>query len=305
MPTRLSELVAKGIAHPPSGLDQQIAYEVYMGSSAYAVSSDTSDLDVYGFAIPNKDLIFPHLRGEIDGFGPKGHRFNVYTEYGLKDDVACGGEGREYDYSIYSIVKFFSLCSENNPNMVDALFIPNRCILHMTPIGQMVREKRHLFLTKRIYHTCKGYAYQQLHKLRIKNPSPNSKRYADVIKYGFDPKFAYHIVRLVDQCHQILTEGDLDLERNCEKLKSIRRGEWTVEQIEQYFDRMEATLAKVVEESSLPWGPDMAAIKELLLDCLEQHFGTLEGCVVRSDAATEFFREVDAARDRYLKRITE
>lgn len=292
MPPKLSELVAKGLAHPPSGYDQLIQLEAYMGSAAYGVSSDTSDLDVYGFLIPAKDMVFPHLRGEIEGFGKKGNRFEVYTQHAIKDPAAAGGTGKEYDYSIYSIVKFFQLCSENNPNMVDALFVPDRCILHMTPIGQMVREKRHMFLTKRIYHTCKGYAYQQLHKMRIKNPSEDSKRFESVQKFGFDPKFAYHIVRLVDQCHQVLTEGDLDLERNREKLKAIRRGEWTLEDIEAYFNRMEATLAKVVETSTLPWGPDMEKIKGLLLDCLEQHFGSLTGVVVRQDKAQAVITQI-------------
>jgi hypothetical protein len=38
-----------------------------MGSVAYCVSSDTSDVDVYGWSIAPKDDLFPHLRGEVPG----------------------------------------------------------------------------------------------------------------------------------------------------------------------------------------------------------------------------------------------
>ena len=63
---RLSE---KGLTHPESFIVSNTMYETIMGSVAYGVSSDTSDMDVTGFCIPHKDMIFPHLRGEIPGFG--------------------------------------------------------------------------------------------------------------------------------------------------------------------------------------------------------------------------------------------
>ena len=52
-----------------------------------------------------------------------------------------------------------------------------------------------------------------------------SNREKDIVKHGYSTKFAYHIVRLLNEVEQILTEHDLDLERNREQLKSIRRGD--------------------------------------------------------------------------------
>lgn len=163
----VKELYDKGIAHPPAWLPENTHYLTMMGSVAYGVSSDTSDSDIYGFAIPTKDELFPHLRGEIIGFGSLkhgGNRFSNYQEHHLKDPDALGGKGRDYDLNIYNIVDYFQLCMENNPNMVDSMFTPDFCVLHITRIGQMVREKRRIFLNKRSYHTFKGYAYQQLKK---------------------------------------------------------------------------------------------------------------------------------------------
>jgi predicted nucleotidyltransferase len=139
-----------------------------MGSVAYGVSSDVSDLDVYGFCIPPKDIIFPHLAGEVFGFGTQIKRFEQFQQHHIKDPSANGGEGQEIDVAIYNIVKYFQLCMENNPNMIDSLFTPTRAVLHCTEVGNMVRDARKMFLHKGSWHKFKGYAYSNLHKMDTK-----------------------------------------------------------------------------------------------------------------------------------------
>lgn len=115
---------------------------------------------------------------------------------------------------------------QNNPNMIDVLFVPRRCILYSTQVGEMIRSNRKMFLHKGSWHKFKGYAYSQLSKAENSIPAEGTKRREDYDKYGYSLKFAYHVIRLLDEIDQILTEGDLDLTRNKEQLKSIRRGEW-------------------------------------------------------------------------------
>jgi len=153
---------------------------------------------------------------------------------------------------IYSIVKFFQLCMENNPNMVDALYTPASMVVQSTQVGQLVKESRDLFLHKGCWHKFKGYAYSQLHKIDIKNPEPGSKRAELVEQYGYDVKFAYHVVRLMQEVEMILAEGTLDLVRCNEVLKAIRRGEWTEAQIRQYFTDKERQLEDLYHKSALP-----------------------------------------------------
>ena len=293
MPSKLKDLAARRLCTPPSFLPEAIQMEVYMGSSAYGCSSNTSDLDVYGFYIQDKEVIFPHLQGHIDNFDESPNYFENYTEHHIKDLSAQGGKGVEYDYSLQGICKYFKLVMQNNPNMVDSLFVPLRCIMFITPIGQMVRDNRHMFLHKGCYHKFRGYSFQQLHKMRIKNPSADSKRKEAFDKYGFDPKFAYHIVRLLNECEQILVEGDLDLERSKEQLKSIRRGEWTIDQIENYFRDNEARLQTLYDNSKLPYDPPVDKIKQLLLNCLEQHFGSLDKVITTVDPARKVISEIE------------
>jgi len=115
------------------------------------------------------------------------------------------------------------------------------------------------------------------------------KRQLTYQTHQMDLKFAYHIVRLLNEIEMILIEGDLDLERNNEQLKSIRRGEWTLAQIKEYFFSKEKDLEKLYIESKLPHSPDEPRIKKLLLNCLEEYFGTLENCIVEPDKAVEYF----------------
>jgi len=269
----LQKLKSKGLLDCPEWLVDNVHYLTIMGSNAYGVSSDVSDEDIYGFCIPNKDMIFPHLRGEIPGFGKRYEIFETWQQHHIEDKDS----GKEYDFQVFSIVKYFDLCMACNPNIIDSLFTPRRCIIHTTQIGELVRENRKLFLHKGAWHRFKNYAYSQMHKIDIKDPK--GKRKVMVDKYGLDLKFAYHVVRLLNECQMILDEYDLDLERNREQLKSIRRGEWTLEQVKDYFGEKEKILEKSYSESKLPIGPDENAIKDLLLKCLEHHFGNLDKAV--------------------------
>jgi hypothetical protein len=107
----LQRLTDRGLIKPPRWLPGNAQYETIMGSVAYGVSSDTSDVDVYGWAIPLKEDIFPHLRGEVPGFGRQARRFEQYQEHHVQDQDALAGHGRSYDLTIFGIVKFFPLFS--------------------------------------------------------------------------------------------------------------------------------------------------------------------------------------------------
>jgi predicted nucleotidyltransferase len=283
----LQKLKSKELIHCPEWMVDSVHYLTIMGSQAYGVSTDTSDEDIYGFCIPKKDMIFPHLSGEIIGFGRQQERFGVWQEHHIEDKEAR----KEYDFAIYSIVKYFSLCMECNPNMIDSLFTPQRCILHSTSIGDMVRENRNLFLHKGAWNKFKNYAYSQMHKMDIKNPK-QGKRKESLDKYGFDVKFAYHVTRLLGEIEMILIEGTLDLERNREQLKAIRRGEWTIEQIKQYFTNKEKQLENLYINSKLPAIPNENKIKELLLNCLEHHYGNLDKIIHIEGRYETILREI-------------
>ncbi len=262
---------------PPYFMENNIQLEVLMGSTAYGVSSDTSDMDIYGFVMPPKDYVFPHLRGEIKDFSTEGKSFKNWQQHHIDDAEAR----KQYDLCFYSIQRFFRLCMENNPNMIDALFVPRRCVLFSTGIAERVREKRQLFLHKGCWQKFKGYAYSQLNKMQTKKPE--GSRVKIIEEFGYDVKFAYHVVRLINEVEQILTTHDLDLEASREQLKAIRRGDWSIEQVRAYFDEKEKSLETVYHESSLPYSPDEGLIRDLLMECIEHHYGSIDAVPKNDD----------------------
>jgi predicted nucleotidyltransferase len=248
-----------------------IIYEVIMGSFAYGVSNATSDMDVYGVCVPPSEIIFPHTIGYINGFGPKPENFENAQQHHIKLN------DKEYDVSIYSIVKYFHLCSDNNPNMIDSLFVPDRCITHIDNVGRIIRDNRQLFLHKGTYHRFRGYAHSQMSKIRTKTPI--GKRKELVEKFGYDVKFSYHLVRLMEEAEQILIEHDLNLEKSKELLKTIRKGEWSFEELTEYFNKKEQILNEVYINSTLRKYPDYNKLKTILLTCIEEHYGSLNGLI--------------------------
>jgi predicted nucleotidyltransferase len=289
----IKKLVQHGTAHPPVWLPDGVSYLTMMGSFAYGVSDDTSDRDVYGFCFPPVEFTFPHLAGEIPGFGRHLQRFEQYQEHHLRDPNEIG---KTWDITVYSIVKYFDLVMQCNPNMIDSLFTPPKCVMVLGGAALLMRENRHLFLSKKAWHTFKGYAYQQMHKMDTK--APTGARKERVEEFGMDTKYCYHLVRLLDEVEQILTTGTLDLEHAREQLKAIRRGEVPVAEIKALFYAKEKSLETAYAESKLPHTPREAEIKVLLMQCLEHHYGTISQAVAAESKYQEFATGVRRLMDK-------
>jgi len=291
----INQLIKNKLIAPPSFIPNNIVYLVTMGSHAYGINKKDSDIDLYSICLPPKEIIFPHLNGEIFGFDLQIKRFEQYSQHHIMYNKL------EYDIVVYNIVKFFRLASDGSPNCIDALFVPANCIRYITETGNMIRENRHLFLSKKLWHTYKGYSFSQKHKMLSKT-FENSKRKEEVQKFGYSVKYACHLVRLLNEIEQILTEGDLDLQRNREQLKSIRRGEWKMEDIENYFNDKEKQLEKIyLESQAIPMKIREGEIKQLLIDCLEHHYGSLSSICPQPDRYLKALREIKLVVDSSLQ----
>ena len=94
----VDHLVKQKLIQPPAWLADNVHYLTVMGSLAYGVvdtndESATSDYDLYGFCIPPREIVFPHLAGEIWGFWkfkdgmPKNH-FRQFQNHHVFDPTA-------------------------------------------------------------------------------------------------------------------------------------------------------------------------------------------------------------------------
>lgn len=291
----IKRLYEQNTIQPPKWILNSIHLLVHMGSEAYGVSSNNSDIDVYGFCVPPRHIVFPHENKVIMGFDIDYPKFDQWQQHHCLDK----SNQKEYDFNVFNIVKYFRLLTDNNPNILDSLFVPRRCILHSTQLGEHVRDKRKEFLHKGSYHKLKGYAYSQYSKIKNKTNSSNPKRHETINEFGYDTKFAYHVVRLIEECHQILMEHDLDIERNREVLKSIRRGEWSFERFDEYFKTQEKVLEEMYAKSDLRSKPDEVFIKNLLLECLEMAYGSLDKAYKEDQNVEKLISEMDQVLMKY------
>ena len=91
----------------------------------------------------------------------------------------------------------------------------------------------------------------------------------------------------------------MDLMRHSEQLKSIRRGEWSLDKVKQYFADKEKSLENLYLSCALPERPDVAQIRQLLLESLEAHFGSLDAIVTKTDKATQALTAIKQVLNEY------
>lgn len=128
-----------------------------VGSRAYGTHTPESDYDYRGALVP------PALCDS--GFL---HKFEQ------KERLAGYGE----DSIAYDLRKFFSLCANCNPNVVECLFVPDDLVVVDTKWGRLLRENRYKFLSMRAKDSFHGYAYSQLKRMK------NHKAWMDQEKSG-------------------------------------------------------------------------------------------------------------------------
>lgn len=250
--------------------NESISMLTVMGSHAYGTNTQTSDWDFYGFVVPPAEFIFPNIAGRMSGFGKQLNEFNQFQGQHL-----LNSDSQEYDLTIYNITRYFQLCMDGNPNMIDSLFTDSESLLYSDNIGSIVRENRKLFLSQKCYHTFRGMAFS--HISRLKNRERVGNRSALIEKYGYDVKDASHIVRLVLELKQILFDGDLDLKRDPEFVLGVKNGNWTKQQVIVWFEDMMKSLEEYVSSGNVypPYSPDEKRIHSLLAWCLEEKYGSL------------------------------
>lgn len=81
--------------------------------------------------------------------------------------------------------------------------------------------------------------------------------------------------------------------------KRTRKIKWTNQRLdaEKIFSGHQlgvgnGQIEKLYNESKLPYSPDENKIRELLLSCLEEHYGNLNNCIVREDKTREILRQI-------------
>lgn len=173
----------------------------------------------------------------------------------------------EWDVVVYEARKFFRLLQKGNPNVLTLLWTEPQYMIKTTPAGQMLCDRRALFVGKHVYHSFIGYAKGQLHRM-THTPGPEAymgaKRKALLDRFGIDTKNAAHLIRILRMGIEFLVEGELHVLRaDNNELLEIKRGEWSLERISAESDRLFALAQEAYVRSPLPPNVDAAAINAL------------------------------------------
>lgn len=136
-----------------------LIFETVHGSQAYGLATPTSDVDYKGI------LVGP--AGWYHGYLPS------------PEQVELGP-----DHVRYELRKYFRLAAAANPTVLELMWTPPACHVHMTRAGERLLASRGSFLSLRIKDSFSGYAMSQLgriktHRKWVMNPPKREPVRAD------------------------------------------------------------------------------------------------------------------------------
>ena len=94
-----------------------------------------------------------------------------------------------------------------------------------------------------------------------------------VKRLGYDPKFICHVVRLLDEGIQLLTEGRINLPLdNAQHVRDIKMGKYELPEILRWIEDREKLIEVAYVNCKLPNTPDMEAINKLQIQILDNYY---------------------------------
>lgn len=115
-----------------------LIFETITGSKAYGLDTASSDTDIKGVFVLPKDMF-----------------------YGLEYTPQVNNETNDIVY--YELKRFMELLSKSNPNMLEMLCLPERCVLQKHPVMEMLQPA--MFVSKICEQSFANYAFTQIKKL--------------------------------------------------------------------------------------------------------------------------------------------
>jgi predicted nucleotidyltransferase len=209
----------------------------------------TDDLDIYGLYIEPPELVLglesmPHF---------------VWS--------TAGNERRngsaDIDITLYSLKKWAGLACKGNPTALHFLF--TKSAVH-SPIWREVLAKRKAFLSKSCVPQFLGFADAQLKRMTGKlGRGKKGQRPELEEKYGYDVKAGMHVIRLLHECQELVTEGKITLPRpEKDLLIRVRTGKYSMDKVMAMAQRLFAECEEAARTSPLPEKTDRVAVSQLL-----------------------------------------
>jgi len=219
-------------ARPAEELWQHIVFRCVVGSQAYGLAQEGSDVDRRGFYLPPADL-----------------HWSIFGVPEQLDDPAT-------EESYWEIQKFLTMALKANPNVIECLYSPR--VETSTPLVDELLANRSRLLSRMIYQTYNGYVLSQFKKLE------QDLRTKGTLKW----KHAMHLIRMLLAGIAGMEQGEIPVEvagEQRELLLSIRRGEVPWPEVDALRLDLHRRFDRAQGSTRLPEHPDYAWANAWLL----------------------------------------
>lgn len=232
-----------------------------VGSSVHGLMlSGTDDRDEMGVCL--------EPRRYVVGFG-KFEQWVYRSAAEREGDAGARSQAGDLDLTIYSLRKWARLALQGNPTVVLLLFLPSNAIVVRTRVGEQLQELAPAFASRRAGKRFLGYLEAQRQRLVGQRGQRNINRGELVEKFGFDTKYAMHMLRLGYQGVEFLESGRLTLpvpEPIRSHLMDVRQGRSKLSDVLAECAQLEVRLSELLNSSPLPLEPDVKTVESFVMD---------------------------------------
>jgi uncharacterized protein len=192
----------------------------------------------------------PDSKGDTDWYGvfiPPPEKVMGIDEY--EHFVSQPGTGT--DICLYSLQKWARLATKGNPSVLSFIF----CNAERTSEGwNYILKRRDAFLAKSHIGAFLGYANEQLRRMYGTQGQKNCHRTFLEQQFGYDTKYAMHIIRLLHECKELLDTGKITFPNpHAQTMRDIRAGKWPMHRVQQEAQELEEIIINVSKlKSPLP-----------------------------------------------------
>jgi hypothetical protein len=225
-----------------------------VGSTVHGVTVDTADdRDEMGICIEPPEYV-AGLRA-----------FNQWV-YRTQPEGQRSGPG-DIDRTVYSLRKWCRLALAGNPTVMLLLHVPDRDCSVIEQPGRELRQNAQWFASRRTGRAYLGYMQRQRDRMTGQRGQMRVNRPELIGRYGFDTKYAGHVLRLGYQGIEFLENGRLTLPMRAserERVLDVRKGRVSFEEVLAEADDLQRRLETGIENSPLPDHPDRGAVNAFL-----------------------------------------
>jgi predicted nucleotidyltransferase len=213
------------------GLFDRVIYRCVVGSRAFGLETQDSDVDRRGIYLPPADL--------------------QWSLYGVPEQL----ENDELQEAYWELQKFLVMALKGNPNILECLYTP--LVEFATPLAQELLAMRDAFLSRIVYQTYNGYVMSQFKRMQT-----------DLKNQGrIKPKHVMHLIRLLISGIHVLREGfvPVDVGKHREKLLAIKNEQMPWDEVEAWRLQLHREFDAAVTATCLPERPDYERANEFLI----------------------------------------